>query len=110
MSFANAMGALAAADQREAAREEVFYRTRCTSPAHGAVQIQIVNISALGFMARTEGDFAVGDVVSVRMPVVGTIQAEIRWSLGGRIGGQFEHMIELAPYLDMLGELIRDSR
>ncbi|ODU21539.1 MAG: hypothetical protein ABS87_06685 [Sphingomonas sp. SCN 67-18] len=110
MSFANRLGALAELDQRGAAREEVFYRTRCTTPRFGVVQMQVVNISACGFMARTEADFAVGDIVQIRLPVVGSVSAEIRWALGGRVGGQFDRMIDLAPYLSLLAELVRGSQ
>lgn len=110
MSFANRLGTLAETDQRNAAREEVFYRTRGTSPRSGAIQMQVVNISACGFMARTEGDFDVGDIIQLRLPVVGSVSAEIRWALGGRVGGQFEHMIDLAPYLSLLTEMVRGSQ
>lgn len=96
-------------DQRDAAREEVFYRTRGNGPA-GVVSLQVVNISASGFMARSENNFAEGDRLMVRFPVVGSISAEVRWSLGGRVGCQFDRMIDLAPYLQLLSELVAHAR
>lgn len=97
-------------DRRDAPREEVYYRTRAQSAGLGATPIQIVNISANGFMARTEAPFGPGDSLSIRLPVIGEIAAEVRWSLGGRIGCQFTRMIELAPYLELLGALVKETR
>ncbi len=98
------------AEQRDAEREDVFYRTRCTT-ADGSVEpAQVVNISASGFMARSEGDFAEGDRITIRLPVVGAVAAEVRWALGGRIGCRFEEMIGLAPYLSLLSELVAQTR
>lgn len=108
MLFADALDTLA--EQRGAEREDVFFRTRCSTAAQRNVPIQIVNISATGFMARTEGDFAIGDDIVVKMPVAGEIQATVRWALGGRVGAQFERMIDLAPYLNMLAEMVRGIR
>lgn len=97
-------------ERREAPREDVYYRTRATAAGVGAIGLQVVNISANGFMARTEADFAPGDTLSVKLPVAGVVVAEVRWALGGRIGCQFGRMIELAPYLEMLGELMKGAR
>ena len=97
-------------DRRGAAREEVFYRTRATSQAGDAVQLQIVNVSACGFMARCEAELTAGESISVRLPVIGDVSAEVRWSLGGRIGCQFDRMIDLAPYLEILAEMVHASR
>lgn len=108
MSLADALDTLA--DQRSAEREEVFFRTRCSTAAQRNVPVQIVNISATGFMARTEGDFAIGDIVTVKMPVVSETRATIRWALGGRVGAQFERMIDLTSYLNMLAEMVRGTR
>lgn len=97
-------------DRRDAAREEVFFRTRATTQAGDVIQLQIVNMSAGGFMARCEAELAAGESVSIRLPVVGDISAEIRWSLGGRVGCQFDRMIDLAPYLQLLAEMVEGSR
>ena len=97
-------------ERRESEREEVFYRTRATVPGRGSIPVQVVNISASGFMARTELELPVGQTLSVRLPVVGELSADIRWALGGRIGCQFTRMIGLAPYLDLLGALAKDGR
>ena len=107
---APAIDILSATDRREVPREEVFYRTRAVAYGHSSIAVQIVNISAGGFMARCDHEFSNGETISVRLPVVGAVQAEVRWSLGGRVGCQFTRMIDLAPYLELLGELVRDAR
>jgi hypothetical protein len=107
---AMSLGSALATDRREAPREEVFYRTRAARPGGASLPLQIVNISASGFMARTDEPIAVGEPFRLRLPIVGEVGATVRWSLGGRIGGQFDRMIELAPYLELLGALVRDAR
>lgn len=97
-------------DRRDSDREEVFYRTRATPTGMASLPVQIVNISANGFMARTEADLPVGHKLTVRLPVVGEIEADVRWSLGGRIGCQFARIIPFAPYLELLGELAKGGR
>lgn len=103
-------GNVAVKDQRAEPREEVFYRTRARRPNGMTAALQIVNVSANGFMARTEEELEVGHKLYLKLPVVGAVTAEIRWSLGGRIGCQFDEMIGLVSYLDMLTELVRGTR
>lgn len=104
------LGSALATDRREAPREEVYYRTRAASVTRGSVPIQVVDISAGGFMARTDIDLAPGEKLRVRLPVVGDVAAEVRWALGGRIGCQLDRMIDLAPYLELLGALAKVGR
>jgi hypothetical protein len=97
-------------ERRQSERDEVFYRTRASAPGLGNFPVQVVNISANGLMARTEAEVQVGQSLTIRLPVMGTVKAEVRWSLGGRIGCQFQRMIDLASYLDMLGTLMKEAR
>jgi hypothetical protein len=97
-------------DRRQSERDEVFYRSRASVAGLGSFPIQVVNISANGFMARTETELAVGQSLTIRLPVVGEMKAEVRWALGGRVGCQFARMIELAFYLELLGTLLKDGQ
>jgi hypothetical protein len=99
-----------ATDRREAPREEVFYRTRAVRPGGAGLSLHVVNISASGLMARTDEPFTIGEALRIRLPVIGEVGAQVRWSLGGRIGCQFDRMVELVPYLELLGALAKDSR
>jgi hypothetical protein len=97
-------------DRRQSERDEVFYRTRASTPGLGSFPVQVVNISANGFMVRAEAELPVGQPLSIRLPVIGEVKAEVRWSLGGRIGCQFARMIDLAHYLELLAALLKDAR
>jgi len=96
-------------DRRGAPRQEVYHRTRGTLAAGGSVALQVVNVSATGFMARTEAELEPGARLQVRLPIVGERHAEVRWALAGRIGCQFDRPIDLADYLGLLGALARAS-
>ena len=41
------------------------------------------------------------------LPVVGTVNAEVRWSLGGRTGCELDAMIGLAPYYEVLTAMVK---
>jgi len=94
-------------DHRATARDEVHYRARGMGPDMRPVTLLIVNMSALGLMARCEIEFAVGDRLRVSLPVVGTVIAEVRWWLGGRMGCELERAIDLADYYDLLAALLK---
>lgn len=96
-------------DRREEPREEVYHRTRI-SVRGGSLPVQLVNISASGFMARTEAEIEPGTPLTIRLPVIGERAAEVRWALAGRIGCQFNDGIDLARYLELLGVLAREGR
>ena len=109
-SFAFKFDAAAGMDRREVGRDEVSYRTRATAPGGFTALLHIVNVSAMGFMARCEHELVPGEKLSVSLPRVGTLAAEVKWALGGRIGCQFDKTIDLAPYLELLAEMVKQSR
>jgi len=43
--------------------------------------------------------------VRVRLPVLGTISAEVRWALGGRFGCELDVTIPLADYMMLLATM-----
>lgn len=88
-------------------RDEVHHRTRATGPDGRSVTLLLVNISARGLMARCDTPYQPGEWLSVQMPVVGTVRAEIRWALGGRIGCQLDDVIPLADYYAVLAAMVR---
>lgn len=105
-----ARSALALKDQRSVTRDDIHYRARAICPNGSRISLLIVNISAMGLMARIDDNFAEGDQLTVQLPVVGSIKAEVRWSLGGRIGCELEKPIDLADYYDLLATLIKPGR
>lgn len=99
--------AVAFADERQLVRDEVHFRTRGFGPNGDPFNMLIVNISAQGLMARCEVPYVVDDRIKIMLPVVGVVMAEIRWSLGGRIGCELRETIDLADYYDVLAVLLR---
>lgn len=102
-------GATAMTEQRELARDEVHYRSRATLSDGRVAQMLVVNISARGLMARCDATLAEGDAIRVRLPVVGTVSAKLRWALGGRFGCELDQTIPLADYLLVLAAMVAQS-
>lgn len=94
-------------DERSVPRDEVHYRTRAVTADGRALSVLIVNISACGLMMRCDVDHAVGERLKVSLPVVGTVIADVRWSLGGRTGCEMGQMIGLAPYYELLAAMVK---
>ncbi|WP_447726431.1 PilZ domain-containing protein [Sphingomonas koreensis] len=107
--FSSAAGAVAASadDRRLIERDEVHYRARAFGPDAQPVTLLIVNISPHGLMARCEKPFAEGDRMRVTLPAVGVVAAEVRWSLGGRLGASFDTAIDLASYYELIAQLMK---
>ena len=83
-------------------RDQVYHRSRATLADQRTVSVTIVNLSPHGLMARVETDIAVGETLKVRLPIVGVVDAVVRWSLGGRIGCQLARPIDLRQYAPLL--------
>ena len=98
---------LAQSDIRRENRDEVHYRTRANHADGRTLQLLVVNLSPHGFMARCEAPVSDGDTIRVMLPGVGQVAAQVRWALGGRIGGQFEQPIAIAHYYELLAILLR---
>ena len=105
MSFS--IGNLALADDRQELRDDVHYRARAFGPDARQLTFLIVNISPHGLMARCDTPFETGDRLRIVLPVAGTVAAEIRWSLGGRLGCQFDPAIDLASYYELIAVLVK---
>lgn len=103
------MGNLALADVRREGRDDVHYRARSFGPDAKQHTLLIVNISPHGLMARCDAVFEIGDRIRIQLPVIGVAVAEIRWSLGGRLGAQFDPPIDLASYYDLIATLMRSK-
>lgn len=100
------MSQTALKDERTEPRQDVLHRTRMT--VNGEVRpATLVNISPRGLMARIADDCAPGDRISIELPGIGAWAAEVRWSLGGRIGCRLDRMIGLADYDHMLERVRR---
>jgi PilZ domain len=105
--FSSGAAAAGAEDRRLVERDEVHYRARAFGPDAQPVTLLIVNISPHGLMARCEKPFTEGDRMRVTLPAVGVVAAEVRWSLGGRLGASFDTAIDLAGYYELIAQLMK---
>jgi hypothetical protein len=99
--------ALAYADKRDAPRDEVHYRARAFDGNARPLSLLVVNLSAQGLMARVDSDRPVGERLRITLPVIGVVAAEVRWSLGGRIGCELDQQIGVADYFDVLAAIVK---
>lgn len=105
--FSSSAAAASAEDRRLVERDEVHYRARAFGPDAQPVTLLIVNISPHGLMARCEKPFVEGDRMRVTLPAVGVVAAEVRWSLGGRLGASFDSAIDLASYYELIAQMMK---
>lgn len=101
------MASLAFRDDRAVGRDEVHFRAKAFGPDAKPIVLVIVNMSAMGLMARCDCAHQPGDRITISLPIVGAIVAHIRWSLGGRIGCELDRTIDLADYYELLAAMLR---
>ena len=94
-------------DDRGDPRDAVHHRTRAHHADGRLLPLVVVNTSAGGLMARCEAQVEQGDRLRIDLPVVGVIQTEVRWALGGRIGCRFVAMLGMGQYYELLATLRR---
>lgn len=61
-----------------------------------SVEIKVRNLSPAGFMAECAEPVRIGSYVSLDVPGIGPVQAQVRWQIGARMGGMFLDPISLA--------------
>lgn len=61
-----------------------------------SVKVRIRDVSTEGFMAECADPVRIGSYVSLDVPGIGPVNAQVRWQLGARMGGQFVDPISLA--------------
>lgn len=94
-----------APDPRRATRFPIDFETLCEFQSDYETRIRITNISAHGIMLGDVLDMEKGDRVTVRLPVVGRIEAYLVWSHQGRCGFEFERVIREPDFVAMLDQI-----
>ena len=74
---------------RRGHRFAVGQRTQMRSTEMQPVEVTICDLSTGGFMAECMRPVLIGSYVSVDLPGVGAVHAQVRWQVGGRLGGRF---------------------
>lgn len=101
---------LTVTDMRRATRHPVDHNVIGEHRRLGDVHLHIVNLSAHGFMADGQLDLSRGERVVIRLPVVGRIEAHLIWASGNRAGFQFERIIRLDDFINMIDTLQPNPR
>jgi hypothetical protein len=101
---------LTVTDLRRASRHPVDHPVIGEHRRMGDVHMQIVNISAHGFMIQGDCGIERGERVVIRLPVVGRIEAHMIWQTGERAGFQFERIIRLEDFMQLIDTLQPNPR
>lgn len=59
-------------------------------------EVQVCDLSSQGFMAECAEPVRIGSYVSLDIPGIGPVHAQVRWQIGFRMGGMFLDPISLA--------------
>lgn len=59
------------------------------------VEVTICDVSQCGFMAECAEPMEIGSYVSLDVPGIGPVHAQVRWQIGRRLGGMFLDPISL---------------
>jgi hypothetical protein len=60
-----------------------------------AIEVKVRDVSARGFMAECEDSVEIGSTVALEVSGIGSVQAQVRWQIGNRMGGMFLDPISL---------------
>ena len=101
---------LSVTELRRSTRHPVQFRVMGEHRRLGDLQLEIVNISAHGFMASSEAPLGRGERVIIRLPHVGRIEAHLIWITTDRAGYQFERIIRLDDFNTMIEALQPNPR
>lgn len=82
-------------DRRRSSRLPVEIGARVRELGNEGCEARVVNISATGFMAETEGQFEVGSRVWLILPGRDRANALVKWTAGNKMGAEFAEPITL---------------
>ena len=82
--------------ERRAARLPVESTTQMRQQNWYSVEVRIRDVSTTGFMAECDASVRIGSYVSLDVPGLAPVHAQVRWQIGGRMGGMFLDPISLS--------------
>ena len=81
---------------RRAARHDLPDAPATLSPQDPySVEVKVRNVSTAGFMAECATPVRIGSCVTLDIPGIGAVQAQVRWQIGLKMGGMFLDPISL---------------
>jgi hypothetical protein len=98
-------------EMRRATRHPVDHKVIAEHRRLGDVHLHIVNLSAHGFMiGAAPAELARGERITIRLPVVGRIEAHLIWATEDRAGFQFERIIRFEDFVALIDTLQPNPR
>ncbi|EAQ28243.1 hypothetical protein NAP1_11628 [Erythrobacter sp. NAP1] len=82
-----------AAEGRRHPRRSLYLETSGSLPGGASANVTVHNISAAGLLLQTELSLDVGEVLSIDLPELGPVGAEIVWQSGELYGCAFEQAL-----------------
>ena len=80
---------------RRSGRTPVEGRTQLRAQSWYSIEVTVCDVSTSGFMAECGETVRIGSYVSLDVPGVGPVNAQVRWQIGERMGGMFIDPISL---------------
>ena len=81
---------------RRTARHDIDQPTNLQPQNLVGIEVKVRNVSSRGFMAECTEPVRIGSYVSLQVPGIGPVQAQVRWQIGAQMGGMFLDPISLA--------------
>lgn len=101
---------LSVTDLRRSTRHAVELPVIGEHRKHGDIMLHIVNISTNGFMVQNHLELGRGERLTIRLPVIGRIEAFLVWVDEARGGFQFERIVRQDDFIRMLRSLKPNPR
>jgi len=80
---------------RNSGRMPVAGRTQLRAQSWYSIEVRVCDVSTSGFMAECLQPVRIGSYVSLDVPGIGAVNAQVRWQLGEKMGGMFLDPISL---------------
>ena len=80
---------------RRTGRVKVDRKSSMRSQHWYNIEVKVRDVSTCGFMAECDAPVRIGSYVSLDVPGIGPVHAQVRWQLGATMGGMFLDPINL---------------
>ena len=81
---------------RRSERTPISSKSRLTQQNWYSVEVALCDLSSSGFMAECAQNVSIGSYVTLDVPGLGPVRAQVRWQIGKRMGGMFLDPIRLS--------------
>jgi hypothetical protein len=81
--------------ERRSTRHKVASESTLHRQSAYEVEVKVRDVSQCGFMAECAEPVQIGSYVALVVPGIGTVEAQVRWQVGRRMGGMFLDPISL---------------